>query len=60
MRRDGVVLLRDEVLHEDGYPAIKKAMMDNLHRSHVDGLLLPYLHFYGSYDYVGTSSMVSE
>ena len=46
----------DEVLHEDGYPAIKKAMMDNLHRSQVDGLLLPYLHFYGSYDYVGTSS----
>jgi len=29
----------DEVLHEDGYPAIKKAMMDNLHRSQVDGLL---------------------
>lgn len=46
----------DEVLHEDGYPAIKKAMIDNLHRSHIDGLLLPYLHFYGSYDYVGTSS----
>lgn len=46
----------DEVLHEDGYGPLKKAMQENLHRSEIDGLLLPYRHFYGSYDYVGTSS----
>lgn len=46
----------DEVLHEDGYEAIQLAMKDNLHRTEIDGLLLPYRHFYGSYDYVGTSS----
>jgi glycosyltransferase involved in cell wall biosynthesis len=46
----------DEVLHEDGHAAIQLAMKDNLLRNEIDGLLLPYRHFYGSYDYVGTSS----
>lgn len=46
----------DEVLHEDGHDALMQAMQDHLHRDEVDGLLLPYRHFYGSYDYVGTSS----
>jgi glycosyltransferase involved in cell wall biosynthesis len=46
----------DEVLHEGGYEAIRTAMKAHLHRSEIDGLLLPYRHFYGSYDYVGTSS----
>jgi glycosyltransferase involved in cell wall biosynthesis len=43
----------DEVVHEKYLPAIKKAMEDNLQDSRVDGLLFNYLHFYGSYDYVG-------
>lgn len=46
----------DEVLHEDGHANLKEAMQVNLHRESIDGLLLPYRHFYGSYDYVGTSS----
>ena len=46
----------DEALHENGYDSIKQAMHENLHRDEIDGLLLPYRHFYGSYDYVGTSS----
>ena len=45
----------DEVLHEQYIPAVRKAMQDSLHQSEVDGLLFHYKHFYGSYDYVGSS-----
>lgn len=43
----------DEVLHEKYIPVIKKAMEDNLANKDVEGLLLNYVHFFGSYDYVG-------
>jgi len=43
----------DEVIHERYHSAIAKAMKDHLGDSKVDGLLFNYLHFYGSYDYVG-------
>lgn len=46
----------DEVIHEKYLPEIRKAMQANLHNNEVDGLLLHYLHFYGSYDYVGAAS----
>jgi len=42
-----------EVLHEDGYDAIKAAMQKWKDDPSVDGLLLKYRHFFGSYDYVG-------
>lgn len=45
----------DEVIPETSYEPIKKAMLNYLHDSSVDGLLFNYLHFYGSYDYVGDS-----
>lgn len=45
----------DEVVHEDDLPSIKKAMEDNLNREEIDGLLFKYRHFFGSYDYVGSS-----
>lgn len=45
----------DEVIPETSYEPIKKAMLNYLHDSAVDGLLFNYLHFYGSYDYVGDS-----
>jgi len=45
----------DEVVHEKYLPVIKKGMEDNLNNAEVDGLLFKYLHFYGSYDYVGES-----
>lgn len=45
----------DEVIPETSYESIKKAMLNYLHDSSVDGLLFNYLHFYGSYDYVGDS-----
>lgn len=45
----------DEVVHEKYLPAIREAMWQNLNDPQVDGLLFDYLHFYGSYDYVGDS-----
>lgn len=46
-------LQADEVVHERALPVIKKAMEENLDNPNVEGLLFNYLHFYGSYDYVG-------
>ena len=43
----------DEVLHEDGYKEIKYAMQKWKDDKRVDGLLLKYRHFFGSYDYIG-------
>lgn len=43
----------DEVMHEDYYANIKKAMHDFKGDEEVDGLLFNYRHFYGSYDYIG-------
>ncbi len=43
----------DEVVHEKYLPNIRKAMEDNLSNTKVEGLLFKYLHFFGSYDYVG-------
>lgn len=46
----------DEVLHEKYHNTVRKAMEDNLNITEVEGLLFSYMHFYGSYDYVATSS----
>lgn len=45
----------DEIMHEEDYETIRIAMQDNLNNREVEGLLLNYIHFYGSYDYVGES-----
>jgi len=45
----------DECIHEKYLPVIRKAMEDNLEDSEVEGLLLKYIHFYGSYDYTASS-----
>lgn len=45
----------DEVLHQKDYPAIRKAMEDNLNDFRVDGLLFDHLNFYGSFDYIADS-----
>lgn len=45
----------DEVLHEKYLEPVKAAMLKWKDHPEVDGLLFDYLHFYGSYDYVGTS-----
>lgn len=45
----------DEVIHEKYLPEIKKAMERWKDDKEVEGLLFKYLHFYGSYDFIGDS-----
>ncbi len=49
-------LQADEVVHEKYLDTIYEAMQKYKDNKHIDGLLFKYLHFYGSFDYVGTSS----
>src|SRR5690606_12122201 len=46
----------DEVMHERYLQTVLAEMQRWKDDRRVDGLLFKYLHFYGSYDYVGTSS----
>ena len=46
----------DELVHEKYLPEIKRQMQLWQNDAKVDGLLFKYLHFYGSYDYVGSSA----
>lgn len=50
-----IYLQADEVLHEKDYPIIRQAMLENHTKQSVEGLLLKYIHFYGSFKYVGDS-----
>jgi glycosyltransferase involved in cell wall biosynthesis len=45
----------DEVIHEQYLPAIQAGMLQWQKNKEVEGLLFQYLHFYGSYDFVGDS-----
>ncbi|MFN8254088.1 MAG: hypothetical protein U0W24_00245 [Bacteroidales bacterium] len=45
----------DEVIHEKYLTPVKEAMLKWKDNKNVDGLLFRYLHFYGSYDYIGSS-----
>jgi hypothetical protein len=45
----------DECVHEKYLPLIKAEMEATLSNPNIEGLLFKYLHFYGSYDYVGQS-----
>ena len=45
----------DEVVHEQYHQAIRQACVQYKSDKRVEGLLFNYLHFYGTYDYVGDS-----
>ncbi len=45
----------DEVVHEKYLDTIKTGMERYKNDKNIEGLLFKYLHFYGSYDYVGES-----
>ncbi|TGE29860.1 glycosyltransferase family protein [Hymenobacter metallicola] len=45
----------DEVVPEQDHAAIRAAAQRHLHDKTVQGLLFKYLHFYGTFDYVGDS-----
>jgi len=44
-----VYIQGDEVLHEDTIPAMRRTMESELNHSVVQGLIVDYTHFYGSY-----------
>ncbi|MCS7297635.1 MAG: glycosyltransferase family 2 protein [Bacteroidia bacterium] len=50
-----LILQADEVLHEEDYPSLQAAMKEWHHNPRVEGLLFDYLHFYGSYEWIGAS-----
>lgn len=49
-----IYLQADELIHEQDFPRVRQAieMMDPDPR--IEAIVLPYLHFYGSYEYVAT------
>ncbi len=48
-------LQADEVVHEKYHAEILKASAEYLEDKRIAGLLFDYVHFYGSYDYIGDS-----
>ncbi len=48
-----IYLQADEVLHEADYDGFREELRRADSRPDIDALLLRYLHFYGSYDYLG-------
>jgi hypothetical protein len=48
----------DEVMHENDLPKIVAAIEKNQNNKSVEGFILPFLHFWGSYNYVRTSRRV--
>ena len=50
-------LQSDECVHEQDLPIIKQHMHEHLNNPKIEGLLFNYLHFYGSYQYIGTGRM---
>lgn len=50
-----IYIQSDELIHEKYFETIKSAMKKYANNPNVEGLLFNYLHFYGSYDYVGDS-----
>jgi hypothetical protein len=45
----------DECLHEKDYDKVQQAMQSHKDNPSVQGLLFDYLHFYGTYNYLGDS-----
>ena len=52
-----IYIQADEVMHQDQLPIIRAAMERYCESPQVEGLLFSYLHFYGSYDYIGDARM---
>jgi glycosyltransferase involved in cell wall biosynthesis len=51
----GFHIQADEVIHEDDLPKIRQAIERYHDDPKVEGLLLPFLNFWGSYGWIGTS-----
>jgi glycosyltransferase involved in cell wall biosynthesis len=56
VRADWAIYLQgDEILHEADYVAIREAMKQHSANPEIEGLLFRYVHFFGSYEYIGDS-----
>jgi glycosyltransferase involved in cell wall biosynthesis len=51
----GFHIQADEVVHEDDLETIRKAVLRYDNDPRVEGLLLKFLNFYGSFDYIGVT-----
>ncbi len=49
-------LQADEALHEQDYIYIKDSIQKASQMTHIDGILFYYKHFWGSFDYIGSTS----
>jgi glycosyltransferase involved in cell wall biosynthesis len=50
-----IYIQADEVLHDDGYGKLRDAMLKWESDQEVEGFVVSYLHFYGSYDFIADS-----
>jgi glycosyltransferase involved in cell wall biosynthesis len=50
-----IYIQADEVLHDDGYVKLRDAMLKWEMDQEVEGFIVDYLHFYGSYDFIANS-----
>lgn len=50
----------DEVIHENDIFKIKEAIKQNDIDGRVEGFILPFIHFWGGYDYIRTSRRVHK
>jgi hypothetical protein len=49
-------LQADEALHEQDYVLIQASIQKASQMNHIDGILFNYKHFWGSFDYIGSTS----
>jgi len=49
-----IYLQADEILHEQDYPAIRKALTEEYNNTSVEAFVLDYLHFWGDYEHLVT------
>jgi glycosyltransferase involved in cell wall biosynthesis len=50
-----IYIQADEVLHDDGYGKLRDAMKKWETQADVEGFVVDYFHFYGSYDFIADS-----
>lgn len=50
-----IYIQADEVLHEDSYEILRKAMETFKDQPEVEGFIFDYRHFFGSYDFIADS-----
>jgi glycosyltransferase involved in cell wall biosynthesis len=50
-----IYIQADEIMHESDLAVIRASMLEDLTNQNIEGLLFDYLHFYGSYDYLGVA-----